>query len=275
MKRASFVPLLLLACSSNDPVQKPEAPDMSALVQAYAAPTAPLTRESAAEVLEQVTALLAQLERLGIEEQLLDTIDTTIDEQLEQTSEPGSSTQASTREHTGQSRQRLESGEAYLIATRICAGFGPEPVPDRKANGAITLNMGLTGDSLDSVLWGAFQDCKYLVGESEVRLAGAGVTPGTYAVYVGDGVKLKDFTVSKVLLQLSLWAEVDGEGELVELDFYLDLETRDLELRVPLEDGYVIAQAGASLLGVRASNGDFVCDAEARSCDSGDEHLEF
>src|SRR5690348_9934420 len=85
--------LFAASCQKEEPFEKPTGPDLSELVAAYDEPTAELTPESAAVVLDTVDALIAQLQELGLQEQLLDAINTTIDEQLSQGSEQGATTQ--------------------------------------------------------------------------------------------------------------------------------------------------------------------------------------
>ncbi len=278
-----WAPLLLsalsaLGCSGEpEPVKKPVAPDMSELAAAYEAPTAALTPETAAAVFDAVNELVARLGVLGLEEQLIDTIGTTIDEQLAQTANTAETSSALGLED-GERLERLEQratkGDAYLLARRICGGFGPKPLPD-PMNGAITLTLGVSGERLDPVLWGKFEACQYRLGASTVLLTGEGEEPGSYSVWVGNDLSLKDFKLSTILLQLSLWTEVNGEGELLELDFRLNVETLELDFRIPLEAGYVIAKASSTLIGISATNGEFGCDAAARACTAGDQRIEF
>jgi hypothetical protein len=267
------------ACGAEpEPVKKPQAPDMSELVAAYEAPTAELNRETAAQVLESVDALLAQLDSLGLQEQLLGTIDTTIDEQIEQNEASGETSSALGVEQggpLGKLQQRAVKGDAYLTVTRICGGFGPEPVPD-PMNGKITLTVGLTDDVLDSVMWGSFDACKYALAGAEIELSGIEPgKPGSYSVYVGNELRLRDFALSQVLFQVSLLGSLDGNEQPLEADFRVDVESLALDLRIPVEGGYVLAHADSALVGVSATNGDFECDAMARTCSAGDEQIEF
>jgi hypothetical protein len=265
-----------LACSAPPPeVKKPPPPDMSELIAAYEAPTAELDPETAAEVLEAVDALVAQLGDLGLTDQLLDTINTTIDEQLERTGETSSALGVEQGEQLEKLQQRAIKGGAYLLATRICGGFGAEPVPD-PLNGKITLTVGLSGDALDPVMWGQFAGCKYRFSESQVELTGQREDePGSYSIYVGETLKLGDFALSTILMQLSVWAELNGNGQLLEADFRINVESLALDLRIPVEGGHVIAHADSTLVGVSATNGEFSCDAEARACSAGDQTIEF
>lgn len=271
--------MVSLACSAPPPeVKKPPAPDMSELIAAYEAPTAELDPETAADVLETVNALVQQLGDLGLTEQLLDTIDTTIDEQLERTGtteESSSALAVEQGERLERLQQRAIKGGAYLVATRICGGFGAEPVPD-PLNGKLTLTVGLSGDALDPVMWGQFAACKYRFAESEVELTGENEgEPGRYSIYVGDTLKLEDFALSTILMQLSVWAELNGSGQLLEADFRINVESLALDVRIPVEGGHVIAHADSTLVGVSATNGEFECDAEARTCSAGDQTIEL
>jgi hypothetical protein len=268
-----------LACSAPPPpVKKPVAPDMSELIAAYEAPTAALDPETAAQVLTTVDDLLAQLADLGLTDQLLGTINTTIDEQIEQTSMTAETSSALGVERGARLEklvQRAVRGDAYLVATRICGGFADEAVPD-PLNGKITLTVGLSGDVLDAVMWGKFDACKYRLSGQDVQLTGEQPgEPGSYSVYVGERLTLKEFALSTVLMQLSLWAELNGTGQLIEFDFRVNVETLALDFRIEVEGGYVIAHADTTLVGVTATNGEFGCDAQAHTCSAGDETIAF
>ncbi len=268
-----------LACSGEpEPVKKPAAPDMSELVAAYEAPTAELNADTAAPVFDAVTSLVERLAELGLEEQLIDTINTTIDEQLAQvdgaTGTSSSALGVEDGQRLGKLQQPVSKGDAYLLATRICGGFSEEPLPDPD-NGSITLTLGVSGDFMDSVLWGKFNACKYQLAGNTILLTGQDGQPGSYSIYVGEDLKLTDFALSSILLQLSVWTEVNDVGELFEFDFMLNIETLEIATRIQLEEGYVIARAGTSLVGVSATNGEFGCDAAARFCEAGDQRIEF
>jgi hypothetical protein len=268
-----------VACSAEpEPVKKPPAPDMSELVAAYQAPTAELTPETATSVFDSVTVLVDRLTELGLEEQLIDTINTTIEEQLAQvegaTEMSSSALGVESGQQLGKLQQRASKGDAYLLATRICGGYGEEPMP-LPENGSITLTLGVSGDFLDPVLWGKFNACKYQLAGNTILLTGQDGQPGSYSIHAGEELKLTDFALSTILMQLSLWAEVNDVGELFEFDFMLNVETLEIATRIQLENGYVIARASTSLVGVSATNGEFGCDAAARFCEAGDQRIEF
>jgi hypothetical protein len=268
-----------LACSGEpEPVKKPPAPDMSELVAAYEAPTAELTADTAAPVFDAVTTLVERLAELGLEEQLIDTINTTIEQQLNQvdgeTGKTSSGLGVEAGQPLGKLQQPVAKGDAYLLATRICGGFSETPMPDPE-NGSITLTLGVSGDFVDPVLWGKFNACKYQLAGNNVLLTGRDGQPGSYSIYAGENLKLTDFSLSTLLLQLSLWIELNDVGEPFEFDFMLNVETLEIATRIQLEEGYVIARAGTTLVGVSATNGEFTCDAAARVCESGDESIEF
>lgn len=92
---------------------------------------------------------------------------------------------------------------------------------------------------------------------------------------MGDTLTLEDFALSTILMQLSLRAELNGDGQLLEADFRINVESLALDVRIPVEGGHVIAHADSTLVGVSATNGEFSCDAEARTCSQGDQTIEL
>jgi hypothetical protein len=252
---------LCLACSNKrlSKVEKPEAPDMSELIAAYEMPSGTLDAEALRAVDQFVESNLGTLQSLGIDQQLIDALHEGI-------SEADSSMQA---ERFGTQRQSLTvEGDGYLEITRICNGWGSEPVPDRDQNGYLELIVGFTDAGLDPVLWGDVERCLYLVGQSQVSVEpGTRERQGDFRLYIGENATFDNAVPEPVLFDLDVTAALDGSPVNLRIDFRIDIETRAMELRIGTGSGDLIALASPDgWFGVRAKNGTFTCDTTARTC---------
>ena len=255
-----------IACSDRkrDGFDKPTPPDMTALVEAYENPDGVLTQETVEVIADDVDARLDSIARLGVEEQLIDAIDDALAEaeaadfgDLEKRSDELATT-----------RQGLSfSGDATLKVTRICNGWGPEPVPDKGENGFFRLNVNLSEKGVDPVIWGKASECKYLLSGAEVLVdAGTRGALGDLSAYIGSNATLDSFGDDPIILAFDLATSVDGVREPVALDFRIDIPTRAIEVRVMTAQGNVVVSAGSeTLLSVRASNGVFPVATWTRS----------
>ena len=268
---APFALLVALpACGGPEPkdVEKPAPPDMSALVQSYEAPDGELNEETVAEVYDSAYAVFDSVRALGIDETLLDTVLEAVEAK-----ENGETT---TSGALGTRRQALTEGEGYLLATRICNGWGPEAVPDA-AHGAIRLTLGFTEAGVDPVVWGEVERCQYLVDESQVLLRGhEGADVGAAKVYFGGAVPFDAVAEARALFDFDVAGEIAGMEVAADFDFRVDAEAQTFEVRVATSSGGVIAiLSGEAFTGVRAANGDFGCDEATRSCTAGAETISF
>ena len=158
----ALIPLATGACGDRSRIDKPNPPDMSAIVEGYDAPTAVLDAETAVEAVEQVANLVALLDRYGIQEFIVDPILDGIASYEDETSDEGTSDDAPSFESGAAARPGTErvlskglaraeqTDDFYVIATRICNGWGPRPVPDED-NG--TIDFTLASPTTGSTRW--------------------------------------------------------------------------------------------------------------------------
>lgn len=249
-------------------MKKPTPPDMTLLAAAYEAPDGVLDENTAAEAVETAHGIVDTVSALGIDETLLDTVLEAVE--AKQTGETDSTGAIGTQ------RQALTEGEGYLAVTRICNGWGSEPAPDA-AHGAIRLTVGFTEAGVDPVVWGEIEQCQYLAGDSQVLLRGLdGAGAGAVKVYFGGPVPFDGVAQARALFDLDLVGVIDGAEVSADFDFRVDGERVLLEVRIPTSSGDLIATIdGDAFTGVRAANGTFGCDEQARTCSAGAETITF
>ena len=198
----ALIPVAAAGCGDHGRVDKPTPPDMSAIVEGYDAPTAVLDAETAVEAAEQIRNLVALLDRYGVQQFILGPILDGIanyeaDTGDEESSDDAPSFEAGAAALSGAGPRVLPKGlaraeetdDAYVIATRICDGWGPRPVPD-VANGTIAFTFSITDDRIDPVAWGSFDDRQYRLDDSEVLIGARDGAPGTFSLFVGDNTRL-------------------------------------------------------------------------------------
>lgn len=237
----------------EEPFHKPEAPDMSALVALYDAPTGTLDEGDAATVLQAAQPIVDKIAALNITQPLIDAVNASV---------------AGADGGDDDSEGGLTQASGHLLVTRICNGWEPEPVPD-PANGTLGLTVGFTETGLDPVIWGEIERCLYLVGSSRVALGGLRGSPiGSVRFHLGGVLPFEGLASARLLFDFDLSAELDGQGLDADFDYRLDPTSASLEVRVPVADGDVIVLvSGTGVAGVRAQNGDFVCDESASTCE--------
>jgi hypothetical protein len=262
--------LALCACGGPEPkdVKKPTPPDMTALAAVYEAPSGVLSQETVTEAYDAARAIFDAVQALGIDQTLIVTVLEAVEAQQ--------SGQTTTMGATGTERQALTEGEGYMLATRICNGWGPEPVPDT-AHGAIRLTVGFTEAGIDPVVWGEVERCQYLVGASQVLLRGlAGADAGAAKVFFGEPVPFDAVAEARALFDFDVAGELDGGEIAADFDFRIDVAGETYEVRIGTSTGDLIAVvSGQAFTGVRAANGDFGCDEVTRSCTAGSETINF
>ncbi len=261
---------MFTGCGEQEPekVDKPTPPDMSALALVYDAPTGTFDEDSVAVAVDAAHEIASQIESLGIDQALLDAVMQAVDAKM--------NGETTTQGNIGTHRDYQTEGEGYLLVTRICNGWGAEPMPE-PANGDLKLTVGFTEQGVDAVVWGTATSCEYLVDGRQVLLRGLSDSEaGQVRLSFGSAVPFDQVTQRKILLDLDLAADLDGSETLADFDFRIDPVSRTLEVRVPVADGDIIVSASAGLLnGVRAKNGDFGCSESTRTCVAGTQTVAF
>ncbi|HWO18286.1 MAG TPA: hypothetical protein VNO30_05905 [Kofleriaceae bacterium] len=253
------------ACA-GDEREKPRAPDLQPLVDAYAGPTRDFDAQAAAEVEELVERKVGALvDMTGVADLIEDALGSLGEE-------PAGLTAGLT---AGLRRGVVLEGEGFARVTRICSGHGtPAPPVDRDANGVLELTAGYTEDGLDPVIFGGAAACKEQVGQRQL------VVEGGIALHIGDNLKLSDLPASPVLFQLAGFAlSVDGT-ERVAGGFDFQVCRGDAASCVPGNFELLLGLPGERTLvffidladksgGFRAANGRWDCDFLAGTCQSG------
>jgi hypothetical protein len=253
---------LALSCGQKaKSVDKPAAPDMHALVAAYATPSAPLDADTARETFASAEAFAKLVNDLGLDQQALAPIQSAIQARVDD---------ADASSGNGEGSESAVTGDGYIRVTRICDGWGPTPVPDAAANGVIVGTVGFTEHGPDPVAWGTFSRCEYLIAQKQVLLGGpGGASDGTFSVYLGEGLAYADFGRKTWLFQVDADATIDSESHRILGDFEIDPGTATVAIRTHSTKGdLVVVLAVTAVTAVRASNGDFKCDLSQRLCTS-------
>jgi hypothetical protein len=251
---------------------KPEAPDMSALVSAYAAPTADFDEQAASDVaalLESRVASLVDIDELGA--WMEDTLASLGDDAMAAprlAAAPGAS--------IGMRRQAVTlSGDGFARIERICSGFGAMAPIDRDANGTFDLTAGFSDSGLDPVVWGRAVDCHQEADGAEM------LADGAVSLYVGTNLQVGELDATPILFQLTVFSLiVDGEEILAAEGFDFQVCRGETGACVPghfellLDLGtdrtlvFYIDSARVSG-GFRAANGLWDCDFAGLTCSDG------
>lgn len=141
----SLLVFLLPAGCKRATVEKPEAPDMSAIVQAYEAPSATFDDATARELERWLLDNLQIVNELGIEQAAIDA-----------------------------ARKAVEEGHRAETTRK------PRPDP---ANGKLDLTAGFTDNGIDPVVWGRSSACKYLGATTKKALVNGEVQLDAYFVF--------------------------------------------------------------------------------------------
>jgi hypothetical protein len=259
---ATALAAALAGACAGEAREKPPAPDLQPLADAYAAPTRDFDAQAAAEVQELVERKVrALVDMTGVVELLEDALGSLGEEPAGLTAGPR--------------RGVVLEGEGIARITRICSGHGtPAPPVDRDANGFLELTAGYTEEGLDPVIFGGAAACKEQIGGKQLVID-AGV-----ALHIGDNLKLADLPASPILFRLDgLALSVDGTERLAGgLDFQVCRgETAscvsgnfEVLLGLPGERTLVLFIDLADRSGgFRAANGRWDCDFLAGTCQSG------
>ncbi len=261
--RHSLLPPLALALvglagCGVEPVKKPPAPDMSSTVEAFAAPSAPLNAETLEQSLEGLLEQADLLTLLGVDALALDLIV----EGLAATDDDQEAEQG-----LRVARQGLEvEGAGFLRVSRICPGVEGSADPD-PANGTMDFVVPFTEKGLDPVLWGSFNNCRYLSSDQEVLLgSGSRAEIGDVRLFVGDSLQFGSFGQTDIIFELDVNYTLDGFANTLQIDFKVLIDG-GLELRLDVEGGrHMIGVIKGGFLGFRANNGDWSCNLQEKRC---------
>jgi hypothetical protein len=241
----------LAASGCSEPrVDKPPAPEMTALIATYAAPDAEFEPDAASDISLTIAAMDELLARIDLREQLVEVLA----EVLRQAT-------ALSGGGEGAVDISLEAG-GYMRFTRICSGWTLPARPDRSVNGALLLTATFSEAGLDPIVWGSAEACRYRVGDAQIELDQVAASAAAVSVHWGSAPPEQDVSQRALLVDLDLEATIDAERSALDIDFR-SLVDGTLEYRIPRPDGSLIARVGGpDGVTLRAANGSFDCDAE-------------
>lgn len=247
-------------CACTAPAfEKPQPPDMRALLQRYESPTGSFDPDDA-EVLAAAVTLFGQV--VGDTDVVARVTDF-----LGAVVEPITAIQPREPEEPDTGSEPFElslRADGYLVATRICPGWTLPSVVDAD-NGLARVTVTFSEAGLDPVVWGTLEDCRYRVEDRRIELTPSGERDAL-RVYWGEGVRVSTLSEAGALLSLALRASVDGS----QLDLDLDVRLADedaLEYLLPAGGGSVVVRANADgTFAVRSLEGSFDCD-DSFSCE--------
>ncbi len=258
--------LVVFGCAKPS-VDAPEPPDMSGVLAAYQAPSAPLSAATVAEVVAKRAEIVGHLERLGGLEPVLASLGV-LGGQTDATSSAlvGSSAGLGAGGDTESLSSALQAGgitvtgDGFLTLTRVCTGWEDAASPD-PADGSIALTAVFSDEGFEAVVWGEARECRYRFDGHDLRLDGqVRVHTGTLLVGGAEGAELTvDFDGS---------AEVDGQGFSSTFSFRVALSSSRVEVELDVSAGNVVffADEVTKTYGFRAANGTWTCDFEAGTC---------
>jgi hypothetical protein len=155
---------------------------------------------------------------------------------------------------------------AVLDVHRICEGFDNPPGPVDSANGAVDATAVVQGGRLEAEVWGVATGCKTplaVFGGGQV-LSGNATLDGMLILYL-LGPLPSSVSNARFLFTFNGQIGIGNQTASSSIDFRV-FDGR-VDFRVPVTDGNVIVEAGTgSSVTLRASNGTFVCDLTALSC---------
>ncbi len=252
-RAAAVLAAAALGAACAEQADTPTPPDVSALLAAYASPSAPLSGAVVSEVLPRLTDAKREAEELGHFDFLRSAIEKARD-QLDELDK--------TREETPLGALGAISGHA-TVTTRCPGWTAGSPEAPR---GTAALTAVLEPDRLAKTLWGPATDCH--LDPSGVRVALDGSLSVTLlgdtrygAAHEGDMLFAFDGTRSTFdALSASPWTLDFLIGPEGALDIHLD--TAESGAVVYVRDDVEGTE------GFRAANGTFDCDFGARRCES-------
>jgi hypothetical protein len=243
-----------MACGSPG-VDKPPAPDMSALIESYDNPDAVFVAGEAPEIALAVATVDGLLDQTNLREQLVNVLEQVLDQAVDLST------------NADDSGVTIEA-DGYMLVTRICDGWTEPAAPDRAANGALLVTATFSQSGLDPIVWGSTSGCRYLVDGTQVELEQTPASRDAVRVYWGEAVEKQDLAERALLVELRLSASIDGQRLPLDFDFR-SLADGTIEYRIERQDGSLIAHVGDDeSVTLRAANGTFACSADLECTDS-------
>lgn len=253
----SIATAALAACVSKlDIPTPPKQAETQAIVAEYENPTGSVDIARVQSVLDAVNAKLPNLNLDWLPNFASDLL-TTLNDRLQQSSLPDSPDASVETHHFILS--------AVVDLHRICPGFDNPPGPVDPANGRVDSTGVVKDGTLEPEVWGIAAGCKTslsLYGGAAV--SGNATLDGTVILYL-----LGRLPTSASNARFLFW--YDGQLGIANQTGETSIDFRVFDglvgFRVPVSDGNIVVEMGnGSSVTLLASNGTFVCDLTARSC---------
>lgn len=249
-----------LASACADQTQDvPEPPDMTLLMERYAAPSAPLTAGLAGDLLSQAAQRMGFLDQADYLAPFFSTM-----EALGEEGETSRAALNASEEPVEMSRfptelegTTLEAG-AWFRVTRICGGWEGENTPNPD-DGYVELLAVADGEGFHPVLWGSLHDCRYEVNGTRLLLN------GEVCVYTGTLLTQGLDSPSDVLVDFVGTLSTEGVDTSFAVDFSVSTDGT-FSLSLDAVDGNVIFFMRNGLQGFLATNGRWTCDFQQLNC---------
>jgi len=259
MRRAPILlvtSLVAIGCR-KETIDKPDPPDMAAVLASFDAPTGTFDATTAAAVKAAATDAANGLVGTGLPQQLVDEAHALIDKAS------GDSATADGGLRTQSVAPRSFEGEGFARVTRICDGWGAAPVPDQAANGSLQLTVNYTNVTLDPVVWGTADACKLTLASRRVfvdRIVPD--APPNVRIHLGGATRVQDIGTKPVTIAVEARAKLDDVDVKGDFAVRVTAGAKTIELAVPLQDGdVVVTLEDKTITSVRAKNGTFTCSA--------------
>jgi hypothetical protein len=241
-------------CKSG--VDVPEPPVVvQPIVDEYESPSGTLQSTFVTEVVAEALRRQELVDASGVATLVAEAL-TRLNERFEQSDLPTS---------TERTLPELPELDGFVRVDRICGGWDPaNQTPDAALNGTLSLTATLEDGRLEPVVWGPARACRgrVPVGNDPPREVN-GFVDGDAWVYLNEGLPRN---VTEADFVLGFDGTLGGERVQADVSFDLRFVFPQVEIRVPVSDGSVIASVGLAGIGVRAANGTFACTAEPADC---------
>jgi hypothetical protein len=221
-------------CVESLAEEVPVPPDMSALVEAYRTPTAPLDQATLDALVEPLRLKLDVTRELDDLDYISEEV---VDPAVDAAGEEG-----------GDSSPFGLRAEGFARIHHVCRGPDRDSPPDPAANGFLELVMTFSEEGIEPIVWGLAHACRMPVTGRDVLI------DGHVSLHLPERI-----------FELSARVEVDG-SELVDGGFDIRF-AGGIELKLDVAAGHVIFFLGGEGPGFRAADGIWACDVVAQRCE--------
>jgi hypothetical protein len=236
-------------------VDLPEPPvEVQGIVEDYESPSGTVQRTFERELIAEVLRRQELVDGSGIAEVVSEVL-TRLRDRFEASDLPTS---------TEQRLDDLPNFDGFVRVDRVCRGWDPaQTSPAADQNGTVSMTATFEQGRLQPVVWGPARQCRGRVELRDGTREVSGYVDGELWVYLNEGLP-RDVTEADFILGFD--GTLGGQRLQANVSFDLRFVFPQIELRVPVPDGHVIASAGLDGIRIRAANGVFVCTIAPADC---------